>query len=290
VLEKDAGNPQARFLLAAGYEKLGRAAEARTILDGVLKEDPDNLRALIAMAGILAKQGASELTVAICKRALGKDSRNTQAMGLIAEAFMDDDNNAGALPYLQQAVEIQPKLTRNRSNLAACLIGLGRLGEAESELQAILAEHPRFPLVSFNLGLAYEEEGRLEEARAAYAAEVEHNPNAVAARFNLGNMLLRLGDAAGAEAQMRSAIALAPDEPRPHLFLARALLARSGDLDEALGSARDGLERSRTDDLKAFAYYLMADIYSRQGRRAQLDDALAKARYHEGLVRARRAG
>ena len=289
VLKLDPGNPQARFLLAAGYEKLGRIAEARTILDGVLKEDPDNLRALIAMAGILAKQGEGELTVAICKRALTKDSRNTQAMALIADVYMDGNDNAGAFPYLRQAVEIQPKLTRNRSNLAACLIGLGRLAEAEAELTGILAEHPRFPLVSFHLGLAYEEQGRLEEARAAYAAEVEHHPDTMTARFNLGNVLLRLGDATGAEEQMRATIALAPDEPRPHLFLARALLARSGDLDEALASARAGLERSRSDELKALAYYLMADVYSRQGRRAQLDDALARARHHESLARARRA-
>ena len=290
VLAKDPGNPQARFLLAAGYEKLGRVAEARTVLDGVLKEDPENLRALIAMAGILAKAGEREVTVAICKRTLAKDDRNTQAMALIADAFMDGHDNAGALPYLQKAVEIQPKLTRNRTNLAACLIGLGRFPEAEAELKGVLAEHPRFPLASFHLGLGYEDEGRLEEARAAYAAEVEHNPTTVAARFNLGNVLLRLGDVPAAEEQFRALVASAPDEPRPHLFLARALLARSGDLDEALAQARAGLERSRTDDLKALAYYLMADIYSRQGRRAQLDDALARARHHEGLARTRRAG
>ena len=290
VLAKDPANPQARFLLAAGYEKLGRVAEARTVLDGVLKEDPDNPRALIAMAGILAKQGEHELTVAICKRALAADDRNTQAMALIADAFMYGGDDAGALPYLQKAVEIQPKLTRNRTNMAACLIGLGRFPEAETELGSVLAEHPRFPLASFNLGLAYEEQGRLAEARAAYAAEVEHNPGAVAARSNLGNVLLRLGDAAGAEEQMRAAIGVAPDEPRPHLFLARVLLARSGDLDEALASARTGLARASTDDVRALAYYLMADVYSRQGRRAELADALARARHHEAAARSRSAG
>jgi len=290
VLAADPENPQARFLLASGYEKLGRVAEARTILDGVLKDDPDNLRALIAMAGILAKQGDRELTVAICKRALAKDSRNTQAMALIADVYMDDNDNSGALPYLQEAVEIQPKLTRNRSNLAACLIGLGRLAEAEAELAGILAEHPRFPLASFHLGLAYEGQGRLAEARAAYAAEIEHTPTSVAARFNLGNVLLRLGDAAAAEEQFRALTASDTDDPRPFLFLARTLLARAGDLDEALAGARAGLDRARTDDLRALAYYLMADVYSRQGRRAQHDDALARARHHESLARARRAG
>jgi arylsulfatase A-like enzyme/tetratricopeptide (TPR) repeat protein len=285
VLEEDPGNPQARFLLAAGYEKLDRVAEAREILDGVLKEEPDNLRALIAMAGILAKQGDREHTVAICKRTLAKDSRNTQAMALIADAYMDEHDNAAALPYLRNAVEIQPKLTRNRTNLAACLMGLGRLQEAETELKGVLAEHPRFPLASFNLGLAYEEQGRLEEARAAYAAEVEHHPDTVPARFNLGNLLLRLGDAAGAEEQMRGILDVKPDEPRARFFLARAMLRRSEDPAEAEKQVRQGLEHAAEPELKALGYYILADIYSRQGRQAELADVLARARRYEALAR-----
>jgi len=286
VLGKDPGNPQARFLLAGGYEKLGRVAEARTILDGVLKEDPENLRALIAMAGILAKAGERELTIAICKRTLAQDERNTQAMALIADAFMESGDDDAALPYLQEAVEIQPKLTRNRTNLAACLIGLDRFAEAEAELKAVLGEHPRFPLASFHLGLAYEEQGRLAEARTAYAAEIEHNPPAVQARSNLGNVLLRLGEPAAAEEQFRALVVSSTEEARPYLFLARTLLARGGDLDEVAALARAGLERAATDDLKALGNYLLADVYSRQGRRAELADALARARRHEARMRA----
>ncbi len=285
VLAEDPRNPQARFLLAAGYEKLDRVAEARTILDGVLKEDPENLRALIAMAGILAKAGERELTVAICKRTLAKDSRNTQAMALIADVYMDKHDSVGALPYLQEAVAIQPKLSRNRINLAACLIGVGRLTEAEAELKSILAEHPKFPLASFHLGLAYEGEGHLEEARAAYAAEVEHNPRTAAARFNLGNLLLRLGDAAGAEEQMRELMAAKPEEPRAYFFLARARLARSAAPSEVEDLVHQGLDRSTDPEMKALGYYLLADVFSREGRRDDLAAAVAQARRYEALVR-----
>jgi len=46
VLKEDPPNPQARFLLAMCYEKTDRNTEARTILDGILKDDPDNLTGL----------------------------------------------------------------------------------------------------------------------------------------------------------------------------------------------------------------------------------------------------
>jgi arylsulfatase A-like enzyme/tetratricopeptide (TPR) repeat protein len=281
VLKEDPKNPQVRSLLAMCYEKTDRNAEAKAIFDSVLKDDPENLRAMIAMAGILAKEGRTAEMVAICKRALAKDERNAQAYALLADAYMGANDYAAALPYLQKAVEIQSKLTRNRNNLAACLIGLRRFDEAEAELTGILSKHPKFPLTHFNLGLLYEEEGRLSDARKAYATEVELQPNSVAARFNLANLLLRTGDIAAAEDQLRQLLKEYPDEPRANLFLARALLARSASPEEALPFVKHGLDKSTAPDLKALGYFLLADIYSRQGRRADVEEALRNARYHQ---------
>ena len=284
VLKEDPKNPQARSLLAMCYEKTDRNAEAKAIFDSVLKDDPENLRAMIAMAGILAKEGRTAEMVAICKRALAKDERNAQAYALLADAYMGANDYAAALPYLQKAVEIQSKLTRNRNNLAACLIGLRRFDEAEAELKGILSEHPKFPLSHFNLGLLYEEEGRFGDARTAYATEVELHPNIVAARFNLANLLLRTGDVAAAEDQLRQLIKAQSDEPRAYLFLARALLARSASPEEALPFVKEGLDKSTTPELKALGYFLLADIYSRQGRRAEVEEALRNARYYQARI------
>jgi len=281
VLKEDPKNPQARSLLAMCYQKTDRNAEAKAIFDNVLKDDPENLRAMIAMAGILAKEGRTAEMVAICQRALARDERNTQAYALLADAYMGANDYAAALPYLQKAVEIQSKLTRNRNNLAACLMGLRRFDEAEAELKGILSEHPKFPLSHFNLGLLYEEEGRFGDARAAYATEVELHPNIVAARFNLANLLLRTGDVAAAEDHLRQLIKAQSDEPRAYLFLARALLARSASPEEALPFAKEGVDKSTAPELKALGYFLLADIYSRQGRRAEVEEALRNARTYQ---------
>lgn len=281
VLKEDPKNPQARFLLAMCYEKTDRNTEAKMILDGVLKDDPENLRGLIAMAGLLAKEGKTAAMVAICKRALARDERNAQAYALLADAYMGANDYAAALPYLQKAVEIQSKLTRNRNNLAACLIGLRRFDEAEAELKSILSTHAKCPLAHFNLGLLYEEQGRFGDARKAYATEVELHPNIVAARFNLANVLLRTGDVAGAEDQLRQLLKGNADEPRANLFLARALLARSAEPAEALPFVKEGLDKSTEPELKAFGYFLLADIYSREGRRTEVEEALRNARYYQ---------
>ena len=230
------------------------------------------------MANVLSGEGRGEEVVALAKRALQVDPRNTQAHVLIGEVFMERQDHAGALPHLRRAVEIQPKLDRNRQNLAACLIGLRQFDEAERLLRDILARHPQFPLAHFHLGLLCEEQGRPAEARQAYLAELEHNGDYVPARFNLGALALELGDAAGYRAQMEKIIELAPDRPKGYLFLARGLLAGPGELERASQLVERGLALADTAELKALGHFLRADIYARRGDRALADAALAQAR------------
>ena len=280
VLDADPEIPQAKLLLATAYRNMGRIEEAMVVLDNFLRDDPDNTAALITMAKMLSEEGKNDEVLALARRVLSVDDRNTQAWELVAGVHMRANDHQGALPPLQRAVEIQPKLTRNRLNLAVSNMGLGRLDVAESMLDEIIAEYPKFPFAHFHLGLLYEEQGRLGAARKAYAQEVELFPNAVMARFNLGDLLFRLGDPAAAEQEMRVLINETSELPRPYLFLARVLLKQEKDLPEVERLARAGLERTEDDDLKVLGYYLLADVYSRQGRQAELQQVLEKAQYH----------
>ncbi|HPA80909.1 MAG TPA: sulfatase-like hydrolase/transferase [Thermoanaerobaculales bacterium] len=284
VLGQDPGVGQAKHMLATCYRKTGRTAEAKSLLDEYLREHPDSTPALITMAGILSEEGKHEEVVALAKRILAVDPKNAEAYALMAAAHMDEGDHAAALPLLEKAVEIQPKLTRNRLNLAVANINLGHLSEAENQLDVIVDERPKFPLAHFHLGLVYEEEGRLPEARAAYAEEVELFPNNMPARFNLGNVLLALGDAAGAERELQTLIEKTPESAKPYLLLARVLLQQGRELAEVERLARDGLARAEADDLKVLGYYILADVYSRQGRQAELERALRQAQVHRARL------
>ncbi len=162
---------------------------------------------------------------------------------------------------------------------------MGQLGEAESLLRSILAEYPKFPLANYNLGLLRERQGRLADARAAYAAEVENHPKSEAARFNLGDLLLREGDGAGAEKQMRILIEQDPKNARPYLLLARAMLNDADRLGEVEKLALAGLDRAKEPDLKALGYFVLADVYSREGRRAELQNALRLGEHYRSMIK-----
>jgi arylsulfatase A-like enzyme/Tfp pilus assembly protein PilF len=277
ALREDPFIPQALLQLATCYTELGRTDEAKAKLDAVLKEDPENVQALVSLAAILLREGKKDDVIALCKQTLSVDDQTVQAYMLMGEIYIDEENHAAALPYLEKAYEIQPKLTRNRLNLAAALVGVKQYDRAETMLKDIVREYPQFSRTRYNLGLLYEEQGRLNEARTAYAEEVAAFPREFQARFNLGKVLLKLGDMAGYMENMREVVKLAPQQAEGYLFLARGLLLEQAPLDEVQSVLEKGLALAETSELKAFGYFLLADIYSRRNQPEKMNEALQKA-------------
>jgi tetratricopeptide (TPR) repeat protein len=182
-------------------------------------------------------------------------------------------------------VEIQPKLTQNRLNLAAALIEVGQYERAADLLKQIVDEHPRFPLAQYNLGLVYEALGRPGEARAAYAAELAAYPRHFKARFNLGKLQWALGDRQASIDAMREVIRVAPKQAEGYLFLARGRLQDGAAIDEVQELVETGLSLAQTPELKALGWMLMADVFNRRQQPEKMNEALRKA---QGYVAATR--
>jgi len=283
VLSEDPTITQGLLLLATCYVHLGRRDEAKANLDIILKEDPENIQGLIALADILVGEGKNEDAIALCKRTLSVDEKNVEAYMLIGEIYIGEENHIQALPYLEKAAELQPKLTRNRFNLAASLVGVRQYDRAETLLKDIIRESPKFPRANYNLGLLYEEQGRLEEARTAYTKEITEFPQEFQARFNLGKVLLKLGDRAGYMDNMRRVVDVAPQRAEGYLFLARGLFLEQAPLDEVQAMVEKGLSLARTSELKAFGYFLLADIYNRSHEPGKMNEALKKANSYKSI-------
>jgi arylsulfatase A-like enzyme/tetratricopeptide (TPR) repeat protein len=279
--------PQARLMLGSCYAELGRANEAKSQFDQVLKNDPQSIQALIGLANILLEEEKIEDVVTLCKRTISIDARNSQAYALLANAYISQHQPLTALPYLEKAVEIQPKITQNRLNLAASLVDAKQFSRAQAILDEIVREHPKFPGAWFNLGVLYDEQRRVEDARTAYLAEVVNYPNSFKARFNLGRVLSALGDWTGSNEQMREVIRIAPSQAEGYLFLARGLLHEGGPLSDVQGFVEKGLALARTPDTKALGWFLLADVFQRQQQPQKVTDALKKARMHASAAKRR---
>jgi tetratricopeptide (TPR) repeat protein len=110
---------------------------------------------------------------------------------------------------------------------------------------------------------AYRRDERFEEARAAYDAAVARLPASDAGHwvlyFSRGICAERLGDFTAAEADMREALRLNPDEPRVLNYLGYSFVDRGENLDEALGMIERAVAREPGSgyiiDSLAWAYY-----------------------------------
>lgn len=277
TLRSDPDIAQALLLLATCRSETGKMEEAKEALLHILGSEPENIQALISLANILMSEGRMEEVAAVCKQTLAVDEKSVQAHMLLGEVYMAEEKHAEALPFLEEAFEIQPKLTQNGLNLAACLIGLDQFERAEPLLKSVIAENPRFPFANFNLGLLYEGLGRWEDARRAYTEEIASYPQEYRARFNRGKIFFRLGERQAYLDEMREVVAIAPRQAEGYLFLARGLLSEPESIDEAAGLVEKGLSLAATDELKAFGYFLQADIFNRKGQPEKMRAALEKA-------------
>jgi tetratricopeptide (TPR) repeat protein len=98
---------------------------------------------------------------------------------------------------------------------------------------------PRSAKLQLGAGLALHEAGDARGAEAAFRAAVAIWPDYAQARFNLGQLLQQRGAEAEAIEQLETAARLSPSNPRPYKSLA-PMLDRRGERQRALDAYRRG--------------------------------------------------
>lgn len=128
-------------------------------------------------------------------------------------------------------------------------------------------------LAHLNLAEALWEGGRVEEAAGHYRLSLEHRPDVAEALGGLARTEIRSGDLTGAEANVRRALDIAPEDYRLWVTLGSAQAA-AGHLDEA----REALQRASKIRPTAFEpHWGLADLAARQGA------------HHEAVLHSRKA-
>ncbi len=187
-------------------------------------------------------------------------------------------------------MEIQPKITQNRLNLAACLIEVKRVWRGRRRRSPASSRSIRgFPARSSISACSTRSRIDREDARSAYAAEVANFPSELQGPVQSRQAARRIGPMAGIDrADARGHSHRARAGRKGYLFAARGLLHESASLDEVQSLAERGLALARTPELKALGWFLMADVFSRRHQPENVDRALRNARIQASARR--RAG
>ncbi len=280
--------------------RLGEALERIGALDAAVEA---YRRALAERPAF--RKASNNLILALVKTGHGPEAV-ARARGLIAEApgnperyftlglAQSEQDVDGAIQTFRKVLELAPRHTLARYNLALVLRRADRLPEALAELERALAIEPR-PEAHYMMGVIYWHQGDLHRAAASLRGAVAAEPKYADAHDALGNVLKAMRDWTAAEASLRRAITLRPDSPASHYTLGLVLqlsgdevgghtelaeaerLRRRAELEhEAIVSTSVGIQKMESGDL--------GGALTQFQRATAVFDSYAPAHYQMGLV------
>jgi tetratricopeptide (TPR) repeat protein len=154
--------------------------------------------------------------------------------------------------------------------LATRYLQVGRVADAQAELDQALRLDPHDAESHSNLGVVLQSKGRLAEAMQHLRTAVRLKPKDDSVHFNLGVGLLAAGQPDAAMREFEAAIALNPENADAHFNLALILGPRN-QLNDAIAHLQRVVE---VNPLNGDAYQNLAVAYGLQGR---IDAGIAAA-------------
>jgi tetratricopeptide (TPR) repeat protein len=223
-------------------EALGRIGALDAAIDAyrrALAERPAFRKAANNLILTLVKAGKGEEAVqrANALVADAPDDADRQFTLGLAQSEQDVDE---AIKTFRRVLQLEPRHTLARYNLALVLKRADRLPDAIDALKRALEIEPR-PEAHYTLGVIYWQQGDTSRAADALRAAAAADPRYAEAHYTLGAVLSARKDWKGAAEALRRAIALRPDMAGAHDTLAR-VLRQSGD---ETGAASEFAEAAR---------------------------------------------
>ena len=175
-----------------------------------------------------------------------------------------------AIASAELDVRLEPRVAAAHNILATRYLQVGRVADAQAQLEEALRLNPRDAEAHSNLGTVLQAQGRLAEGLQHLRSAVQLKPKDDSVRFNLGAGLLVAGQPDPAIREFKTAIALNPENADAHFNLG-VILGPRNQLDEAIRHLRRVVE---INPLHADAYQNLAVAYGLQRR---IDEAIAAA-------------
>lgn len=235
----------------------------------IIASPPDGIaEALFDLASILNQRETIDASLVYARLAIDLRPDFPLAQMLIAEIEEEQQHTTEALAIYRAIDPRSPLAWSARLRAASTLDALNRTDEAAADLNRMAAERPkeRQPLVE--LGDILRGRSRFPEAVAAYDAAIARGQVFGSRDWRLyysrGVALERSGQWARAEADLKRALELQPDEPLALNYLGYSWIDKGENLDVALKMIERAVELRPNDgyivDSLGWAYYRLGDF------------------------------
>jgi arylsulfatase A-like enzyme/tetratricopeptide (TPR) repeat protein len=286
ALAEDSGIMEARQIKASIYLQLERPQESIAECREALKVDENYEAAIFIMAKAFQNQKKYDEAVSGYNRIIQLNPKDPDPYLNLGDIYYTTRDLDKAIPSLQTAISLDPQ----HSGKAHNLLGLAYLEQgmperAIEEIRLALQIRPNIPDAHYNLGTIYEHKGETDNAIQEYKKEIEIHPDAYPAHYNLALIYGQRGLVREQVSELQETIKANDKFARAYLFLAKAYLDLNEKFESAIGLVREGLELEPEAESAPLGHYVLADIYSRLGRRTE-----ASAEVEKGQALERKLG
>ncbi|MDQ3169629.1 MAG: sulfatase-like hydrolase/transferase [Acidobacteriota bacterium] len=268
VLAEDPNVLDAWIMLGNEYFKARDYPSALEKYQRALAINPDYDLATVNLAGAYRAMGNFTAAALGYERYLEKDPKNAFVVYQLGELYLDMNRLDDAEKTFRRAIALDERVASAENALGVVAFKRGQLDQAETHAKSALARSPDAKLAHYNLALIAEQRGNHTAAKAEYRQEIEQQPDAWKAAFNLARLHEQLGERTEAEQAYRKALEIHPRFAEGYFYLAKLCLDTAR-LDEAAFNANKGLEIAPASQFAPLGHYVLADVFSRQGKHAQ---------------------
>ena len=267
----------ARNRIAAIDVRAGRIDDARSTLDRILAEIPDDAAALLLRAGLRFNDNKFDEAIADLRLVLSKKPNNETALLLLAHSYVRRNNLVLAKDIYRRLLEAAPDSPDGLLELAVLYGANKEYAEGEALLRRRLEKQPEDLIASARLVEMLTAMGETADAEGQARRMIDLPDQAGIGDFLLGRVLAQKKDFNAAAAAFRQSMAVRSDDPLPLEGLVQALLA-DGKRGEAITVLNQQLTRGQN---RLLAGFLLGGVYARagdQGKARQYLEEVVKER------------
>jgi predicted Zn finger-like uncharacterized protein len=253
----------------------GRATEAQAKLDQARQKLPDSAAMQRALGEVAAVQGLYDDAINHYQAAVSKDPQDLSSRFLLGVTYrrMQKIDEAGEeFDQVLAADKEYPGLAMERGLLYE---QSGEIEKALAQFSVALQKAPDDPDLQLRVGAAYVGMNRPNDAEPLLKKVMEKRPNSAEANYFLGRAFFQKGGVFEADAlrYLKRAVALDPNRPEYHLYL--AWIANEG-ISPQLGVAEQEIKKALELDR------MLADGYWQRGalecKKSEVEDGIKDLR------------
>jgi len=278
LLKESPENVSARAMLADIYRKTGHIDEAIREYGEVIKRSPLSLNARLALANIHIKDrsdfSAAGQEIAQAMVIAPTEPASWVLRGDLAQARGD---LAMSMEFYRKAEEMGETSANMLVGLGSALNKLGRYAQAKEKLLSAIDTQPDDAEAHYNLGVVLENLGSPKEAEKEYRLAIVYNSKDNLSYGNLGSLYQKQGRLKEAEEVLLVALKIKENDLVALYDLGRVYMDTRRP-DEAFPLFERASKLAQASAMvRAQCWYSMAQIRAGQGRKKEAQDCLAQA-------------